>query len=77
MPKRLCNCKKKRHKKVASANFANFELVEWLKKRTPQHRLIDRTVKLKYFIHPAEMQEHLSVKKVFARFDDDGNSIFF
>lgn len=53
-----------------------FDRVEWLKKRVPQKKLIDNTVKLKYLLHPAEFNEHISIKKVFDRFDDDGNRTY-
>lgn len=77
MPRRLCNCKKKSHKgKELLTQVGTFERVEWLKKRVDKSRLTDRTVKLKYLVHPAEMNEHIAVKKVFKRFDEDGNSSF-
>ena len=58
-----------------SESFLAFDSIEWLKKRVPKKRLIDDTVKLKYLLHPIERHEHDSVKKVFDRFDDGGNSI--
>ena len=67
---------KKDHRKpkVYSA-LQTFDRIEWLKKRVLPKRLIDRTVKLKYLIHPSQMNEHFAIKKVFNRFDNDGNSM--
>ena len=50
-----------------------FETIEWLRKRVPAQRLIDRTVEQKYLIHPAETTENAAIKRVFNRFDEDGN----
>jgi len=67
--------KRKQHNKSRSLfQFQAFDRIEWLKSHVPQSRLTDRTVKLKYLVHPSELKEHLAVKKVFDRFDDDGNS---
>jgi len=75
MPRRDCKCKKKPNAgKEVLTQVGTFERVEWLKKRVSKSRLTDRTVKLKYLVHPAEMNEHIAAKKVFKRFDEDGNS---
>ena len=74
MKNQSCNYKKKHHsKKSIMSRFHTFDNIEWLKKRIPQKKLIDRTIKLKYLIHPAEMNDHMLAKKVFKRFDEDGN----
>ena len=74
MSRRSCMCKKKVPYVNLYRKGESFEQIEWLKKRVPQEQLINRIVKLKYLIHPAQMNEHLAIKKVFNRFDDDGNS---
>ncbi len=76
-PKRVCRCKKKTKSQPRNLPSAiqTFDRVEWLKKRVPSEKLIDRTVKLKYLIHPNEINEHTAIKKVFNGFDEDGNSI--
>ena len=73
---RVCKCKKKHHQRTDIPQFQTFNCIEWLKSHVPENRLTDRTVKIKYLVHPAEMNEHKAVKKVFQRFDDDGNSKF-
>ena len=64
-------------KKSKICPMHTFDRIEWLKKRVPSQLLIDRTVKLKYLVHPAEMNEHSAIKKVFERFDDNGDRIYF
>jgi len=75
--RRFCECRKKSPKKFnRSASQPTFEQIEWLRKRVCPNKLIDRTVRMKYLVHPSEMNEHQSIKKVFNRFDEDGNSNF-
>ncbi len=47
--------------------------IDWLKSRVPARRFLDRTVKLKYIKPLSEMNEYSATKKVFNRFDGDGN----
>ncbi len=72
--KRVCGCKKKKGNGPVISPMQTFDRVQWLRKRVLSSKLIDRTVKLKYLVHPAEMREHTAIKKVFNRFDEDGNS---
>jgi len=72
---RASTCDRK-NPNLRSQKMHTFDRIEWLKKRVPSSRLIDRTVKLQYLVHPAEMAEHNAIQKVFDGFDDDGNRIF-
>ncbi len=82
--KRVCVCEKKKDSGASqskpltrTSSLQTFDRIEWLRKRVLPGKLIDRTVRLKYLVHPSEMNEHLAIKKVFKRFDEDHNSQFF
>ena len=48
-----------------------YDRIEWMKKHISPLKLVDRTIRLRYLIHPAEMGEHDATKEVFGRFDDN------
>ena len=52
-----------------------FDQIQWFKSRTLSKNLMNRTVQLKYLKHASEMNQYKATKKVFDRFDDDGNRI--
>jgi len=74
MSKRVLNCKKGKQCVRKLSEFQSFNCIQWLKSRVPQNRLTDRTVRLKYLVHPAEKNGHKTIKNIFDRFDEDGNS---
>ncbi len=77
--RRPCNCPpplkaaKATNGQMSTSALQTFDRVEWLKHHVIPQYLIDRTVKLKYTKHISEMNEYFATKKVFNRFDDDGN----
>ncbi len=78
-----CGCPKK-HKekkltknKIETSSLQTFDRIQWLKTRVNPRKLMDSTVKLKYLKHISEMAEYFATKKVFKRFDEDGNGTFF
>ena len=80
--KKTCGCPKKSKKSLESKDhieasmLQTFDRIQWLKKHVLPQNLANRTVKLKYTKHISEMNEYFATKRVFKRFDDDGNSKF-